>query len=181
MKNLLILSIILTIAVSCSSIKISSDFDRSAGFASYKTYAFTQEALNLPLDDINKGRVLKAIESELALKGFTKTSATPDVLIDVNIKAVQQTTATASTSGTGGYYGRGYRYGYGGGFTTTTINYDTYTDGTLFIDMIDAQKQQLVWQGRGTKTLDPEASQQKREENINYAVKQIFTKYPPEI
>lgn len=177
MKNLLILSIILTIAVSCSSIKISSDFDRSAGFASYKTYAFTQEALNLPLDDINKGRVLKAIESELALKGFTKTSATPDVLIDVNIKAVQQTTATASS--TGGYYGRGYRYGYGGGFTTTTINYDTYTDGTMFIDMIDAQKKVLVWQGRGTKTLDPGASQQKSEENINYAVKEIFKKYPP--
>jgi len=181
MKKLLFLSIILTIAVSCSSIKISSDFDRSAGFASYKTYAFTQEAMNLPLDDINRNRVLKAIETELAAKGFTKTEKNPDVLIDVNIKAVQQTTATASTTGTGGYYGRGYRYGYGGGFTTTTINYDTYTDGTLFIDMIDAQKQQLVWQGRGTKTLDPEASQQKREENINYAVKQIFTKYPPEI
>lgn len=179
MKKLLILVSFLIVAVSCSTIKVTSDFDRTAGFASYRTYAFTPEALNLPLDDINKNRVLKAIESELALKGFTKTSATPDVLIDVNIKAVQQTTATASS--TGGYYGRGYRYGYGGGFTTTTINYDTYTDGTLFIDMIDAQKQQLVWQGRGTKTLDPEASQQKREENINYAVKQIFTKYPPEI
>ena len=45
--------------------------------------------------------------------------------------------------------------------------------------MIDAKKQQLVWQGRGTKTLDPSASQQKREENINYAVKEIFKKYPP--
>jgi hypothetical protein len=177
MKRVLILATILIVAASCSTIKVSSDFDRTAGFASYKTYAFTPEALNLPLDDINKNRVLRAIESEMALKGFTKTSATPDVLIDVNIKAVQQTTATASS--TGGYYGRGYRYGYGGGFTTTTINYDTYTDGTMFIDMIDAQKKVLVWQGRGTKTLDPGASQQKREENINYAVKEIFKKYPP--
>ncbi len=73
----------------------------------------------------------------------------------------------------------GYRYGYGGGFSTTTINYDTYTDGTLFIDMIDATKKQLVWQGRGTKTFDENASQQRREENINYAVKQIFVTYPP--
>jgi hypothetical protein len=181
MTRVLILVSILIAAASCSTIKVSSDFDRTAGFASYKTYAFTSEAQNLPLDDINRNRVLNAIESELALKGFTKTSATPDVLIDVNIKAVQQTTATASTTGTGGYYGRGYRYGYGGGFSTTTINYDTYTDGTMFIDMIDAKKQQLVWQGRGTKTLDPEASQQKREENINYAVKEIFKKYPPQL
>jgi hypothetical protein len=45
--------------------------------------------------------------------------------------------------------------------------------------MIDAQKKQLVWQGRGTKTLDPDADQAKREKNINYAVEQIFLKYPP--
>ncbi len=181
MKRLLFLASVLIVAVSCSTIKVTSDFDRTAGFASYKTYAFTAEALNLPLDDINKNRVLSAVEGELAAKGFTKTATDPDVLIDVNIKAEEKTTATASTSGTGGYYGRGYRYGYGGGFTTTTIDYDTYTDGTLFIDMIDVEKQQLVWQGRGTKTLDPDASMQKREDNINYAVKQIFTKYPPVI
>ena len=99
------------------------------------------------------------------------------MLIDVNIKTQTQQTATATNSG--GYYGRGYRYGYGGGFSTTTINYDTYTDGTLFIDMIDATKKQLVWQGRGTKTIEQDASPQRREENINYAVKQIFVKYPP--
>jgi hypothetical protein len=176
MKNILLLAGILVFAASCSSIKVSSDFDKTAGFSSYKTYAFTPEALALPLDDINRNRLLAAVEKELAAKGFTK-SDNPDVLIDVNIKTKTQQTATATN--TGGYYGRGYRYGYGGGFSTTTINYDTYTDGTLFIDMIDATKKQLVWQGRGTKTLDEDASQQKREENINYAVKQIFVKYPP--
>jgi hypothetical protein len=176
MKNLLLLSFILICFASCSSIKVSSDFDKTAGFTSYKTYAFTPEALALPLDDINRNRLLAAVEKELAAKGFTKSDK-PDVLIDLNIKTQTQQTATATN--TGGYYGRGYRYGYGGGFSTTTINYDTYTDGTLFIDMIDASKKQLVWQGRGTKTIDQDASQQRREENINYAVKQIFVKYPP--
>jgi hypothetical protein len=175
MKKLLILSGILIIAASCSSVRVSSDFDRTAGFASYKTYGFTPEALSMPLDDINRNRLLKAVETELAAKGFTK-SDNPDVLIDLNIKAEKQMTATATN--TGGY-GYGHRYGWGGGFSTTTIDYDTYVDGTLFIDMIDVSKKQLVWQGRGTKTLDPDASQQKREQNINYAVKQIFMKYPP--
>jgi hypothetical protein len=176
MKNLLFLAFLMIIAASCSSIRVSSDFDKTAGFSSYKTYAFTPEALALPLDDINRNRLLAAVEKELAAKGFTK-SDNPDVLIDLNIKTQTQQTATATN--TGGYYGRGYRYGYGGGFSTTTINYDTYTDGTLFIDMIDATKKQLVWQGRGTKTIDQDASQKKREENINYAVQQIFVKYPP--
>jgi len=178
MKNILFLACIVFIAASCSSVKVSSDFDKTAGFASYKTYAFTPEALSLPLDDINRNRLLTAIEGELAAKGFTK-SENPDVLIDVAIKGEQKQTATATN--TGGYgYGYG-RYGYGGGFSTTTINYDTYVDGTLFIDMVDASKKQLVWQGRGTKTIEPDASQKRREENINYAVKQIFLQYPPKI
>jgi hypothetical protein len=178
MKQFILVAAIFMVAAACSSVKVTSDFDRTAGFATYKTFAFTPEALGYPLDDINRNRLLSAIENELAGKGFTK-SENPDVLIDMNIKAVQQTTATAT--GTGGYYGRGYRYGYGAGFSTTTINYDTYVEGTLFIDMIDAAKKQLVWQGRGTKTLDPDASQQRREENINYAVKQIFMNYPPKL
>ena len=179
MKKLLFLSIILITAVSCSSIKVTSDFDSTANFAAYKTFAFTDQALNIQLDDLNKNRILKAVEAELGLKGFTKSETNPDVLIDVVLKGEQKQTATATTSGYGGYYGAGYRYGYGGGFSTTSINYETYVDGTLFIDMIDASKNQLVWQGRGTKTLNPDASQKQREENINYSVKQIFMQYPP--
>jgi hypothetical protein len=179
MKKITFLLSIMIIAAACSSIKVSSDFDKSAGFSSYKTYSFTPEAQKMEgLNDLNRTRLLNAIETELAAKGFSKTETNPDVLIDIKLKGEQKQTATATSSGG---YGGGYRYGWGGGFSTTTINYDTYVDGTLFVDMIDARKNQLVWQGRGTKTVDPEASQKKREDNINYAVKQIFTKYPPKI
>lgn len=180
MRKLIYFLIIMIVAASCSSVKISSDFDSSAGFSSYKTYKFTDEAKTLPgINDLNRNRLINAVETELAAKGFTKDESNPDVLIDIQLKGEQKQTATATSSGGYGGYGYGYRYGWGGGFSTTTINYDTYVDGTLFVDMIDAKKNQLVWQGRGTKTVDPDASQKKREENINYAVKQIFTKYPP--
>ncbi len=98
MKNLLLLACILVFATSCSSIKVSSDFDKTAGFSSYKTYAFTPEALALPLDDINRNRLLAAVEKELAAKGFTK-SDNPDVLINLSIKTKTQQTATATNSG----------------------------------------------------------------------------------
>jgi hypothetical protein len=181
MKKLFILSIILITAVSCSTVKVSSDFDKTANFAAYKTFTYTDETLAMPIDDINRNRVLNLVTAEMAAKGFTKSDANPDVWIDINIKTKTQQTATATTSGTGGYGYRYGRYGYGGGFSTTTINYDTYTDGTMFIDMIDAAKKQLVWQGRGTKTLEEDASQKRREENLAYAIKQIFTQYPPKI
>jgi len=177
MKNLLLslLTLGLCLFGACSTVKVTSDFDREATFASYKTYAFTQEANELQVGDINRKRIIDAVSSELALKGFT-VSDQPDVLIDLKINAQQKETATAHT--TGGY-GAGYGYRWGGGFSTTTIDVDQYVEGTLFVDMIDASKKQLVWQGRAVGTLDPDASAEKREKNIKYAVKQIFTKYPP--
>ncbi len=181
MKKVSFLLCIVIFAAGCSAVKVSSDYDKTAGFASYKTYAFTQEALSLPINDLNKNRLINAITNELAAKGFTKAESNPDVFIDIKVKGEQKQTATATSSGGYGGYGYGYRYGWGGGFSTTTINYDTYVDGTLFIDMIDASKNQLVWQGRGTKTIEPDASQKKREDNINYAVKQIFMNYPPKL
>jgi hypothetical protein len=180
MKKFPLLVMASVLLSSCATIKVTSDFDKTAPFESYKSYAFTQEALNLNINELNRNRLISAVENELALKGFTK-SETPDVLIDMNIVSRTVQTATANTTGGGGYYGRGYRYGYGGGFSTTTIDYDTYEEGTLFIDMIDAGKKQLVWQGRGTDTLNPDASASKRESKINYAVQQIFSKYPPKL
>lgn len=173
-KTFLFLST-LGILTACSSVRVSSDFDREANFAAYKKYAFTKEAQDLPVGDINRKRVLMAVSNELASKGFT-ASDQPDVWIDLNIKTEQKQNATATTSSP---YGSRYGYRWGSGFSTTDINIEQYVEGTLFVDMIDVAKKQLVWQGRGVGTLDPDASAEKREQNINSAVKQIFTKYPP--
>jgi hypothetical protein len=169
MKKLLLPIFIFLIVTSCATIKVTSDFDKTAPFTGYKTYAFTPEALNLNIDELNRKRVITAVENELSLKGFTK-SDNPDVLIDLKISSKTQQTATA----TGGY---GYRWGGG----VTSVSYSSYVEGTLFVEMIDAAKKQIVWQGRGTGTVDPDASADKREKNINYSIKQIFTTYPPKL
>jgi hypothetical protein len=175
-SNVLLYTCLIVVTASCSSIKVSSDFDHHVNFASYKTYAFTKEAEQLPIDDINRKRLIDAISNELAAKGFSK-SHQPDVWVDMFVAQELKQTATATSSPN--YYGGGYRYRWGGGFSTTTINVENYTEGTLFVDIVDSSTKQLVWQGRGVKTLDPDATPSQREKNINYAVKQIFTKYPP--
>jgi hypothetical protein len=181
MKNTFFLLCVMLLAASCSSIRVSSDFDKNAQFATYKTYAFTNEALSLPVNQLNRDRILAAMEKELAAKGFTKSETNPDVWIDLKLTAKEKQSATATSSPS--YYGYGYGYGYpyawGGGFSTTTIDIDQYLEGTLFVDMIDVKEKKLVWQGRAVGTIDEEASQQKREQNINYAAKQVFRHYPP--
>jgi hypothetical protein len=173
MKKLLPVFILIVVS-SCATVNISSDFDKSASFPGYKTYALTPEALNLNINELNRNRLITAVEKELRIKGFTK-SENPDVLIDIKITGEKKQTTTATSSG-------GYgMYGWGGGMGTTTINYDSYVEGTLFVEMVDAARKQLVWLGWEVGTIDPEASAEQREKNINNAVKQIFTNYPPKL
>jgi hypothetical protein len=178
MKRFIIPSILFVAFLpACSpSLKVTSDYDRTADFSKFKTYSFSPESQNLPINDLNKRRILSEVETQLAAKGFTKGDP-GDILVDIRVSAQERKEATAYTSGNGyGMYG-GYRYG--GGFQTTNYSVQTYVDGTLIISFIDVQKKELVWQGTGVKTLDPDATADKREKNITEAVKGIIAKYPP--
>jgi hypothetical protein len=173
MKNLLLLPVIMLL-MSCAGPRIAFDYDKQADFAKYKTYAISDETKDLQINQLNRDRIIAAVENEMALKGFTKSDK-PDVIVDVHLKGQEITTATATTTGYGGYR----RYGYGGGFGTTQIDYNTYVEGTMFITLIDLATEKIVWQGTGTKTVDENASTEKREKNINSIVKQILINYPP--
>ncbi len=174
MKKFLIPLLIIG-AVACSSIKTAFDYDRQADFAKYKTYALVGNNLTEAIGQLNSERVLNAVDNEMTAKGFAK-SDDPDMLVDVYIKTQKKMDATATT--TGGGYGP-WRYGYAGGFSTTQVNYNEYTEGTMFISFIDNSTKKIVWQGTGTKTLVENASADKREANITYSVKQILMNYPP--
>ncbi len=174
MKKLTYFSLILL--ASCSSISTTYDFDSSVDFAKYKTYEFTDEAKNFPIQELDRQRVLTAIENEMTAKGLTTSASSPDVLVDIQVKLEQKQTATATN--TGGY--GAYRYGWGAGYGGTThINVENYVEGTLFVNMIDKSTEKLVWQGRGTKTLEDHPSPEKKQQNITYGVQQIFKTYPP--
>ncbi len=172
----LLLACVLLIS-SCSSIKVSTDYDRDADFSKYKTYTMTEEAIGLPISELDRRRLIDALESGLAAKGFSP-SPNGDLLVDLKLMTEQKETATATSNGP---YGSAYRYRWGSGFSTTDIDIETYIEGTLFIDFIDAAKKQLVWQGRGVKTLDPYATPQEKEQRIKSAVNSILAKYPPAV
>ena len=108
MKKIALLTLLI-ISTACSSIKTSFDYDKEVDFTKYKTYAFSEDAVNLKIDDLNRKRLLTALENQMTLKGFTK-SATPDIIVDIHVKGQQYQTATATTTGTG--YGYGGYYGY---------------------------------------------------------------------
>ena len=76
-KNFVRLLPLLAFAIllsSCSSVKVAADYDREVNFDSYKTFAFFKPGIDkAEINDIDKRRILIAIETELLDKGMTKS------------------------------------------------------------------------------------------------------------
>lgn len=181
MKNILRNSLILLLgilAVSCSSVKVATDYDKEADFNSYKTFAFFKTGIDkAEISDLDKRRILRAIEAELLAKGYTK-SENPDMLVSIFTKSQQRVDIYNNTWGWGGFGPRwgGYGPGWGWGWNNQPV-VSTQTEGTLFIDLIDMEKKELIWQGMGTGYISKKM--EKKEEQIKEFVQKIMEKYPP--
>ncbi|MDO9138335.1 MAG: DUF4136 domain-containing protein [Lutibacter sp.] len=168
--KLLPLALIFLVA-SCSSIRVTTDYDTTADFSKYKTFAFYKKGIDkAEISDLDKRRILKAIESEMLAKGFTK-SENPDLLVNIFAKSTQKVDVYNNNF----YYGWHPWY-YGPNFGTQVSK---YTEGTLFIDLIDATKKELAWQGIGSGALSATGNVAKKEEKIKEFVAEIMAQYPP--
>ncbi len=172
MKAIKLLPLVLLFLVaSCSSVRVSTDYDTTADFSTYKTFAFYKKGIDkVDISDLDKRRILKAVESELSAKGFTK-SENPDILVNIFTKSRQKVDVYDNNM----YYGWRPWY-YGPNFGT---HISQYTQGTLFIDLIDANKKELAWQGIGSGALNTTGNISKKEERIKEFVAEIMAKYPP--
>jgi hypothetical protein len=158
--------------------KTTYDFDKTATFNSFHTYAW-QEGTPTKNELIDK-RIIAAIEAQLAAKGFTKSETAPDVFVVFHVAFDEQKDISSYSSGP--MYG-GYGYGWGGGWgsTSTDVRVREILVGTLAVDMVDAKNKTVAWRGLGTKEIDTTAKPEKRDQNINKAVEKIFKNYPPKV
>ncbi|WP_299889412.1 DUF4136 domain-containing protein [uncultured Lacinutrix sp.] len=164
------------IASSCTSVRVASDYDRDANFDSYKTFAFFKTGIDkAKISDLDKRRILRAIEAEMLAKGFTK-SENPDVLVSIFTKSREQ----VNIYNNNGWNGFGYGWGWSPWYWGNRSNVSTSTQGSLYIDLIDAKKKELVWQGKGEGYLSSSSNIDKKEARIKEFVTEIMTKYPPE-
>lgn len=177
MKTVKFLSLlfITAIAASCSSISVNTDYDDNTDFNQYKTYGFLDKAIEkAEISDLDKKRILSAIDAEFQKKGFTK-SENPALLVNIFTRANKE--VNVNQWGYGGGFGWGWGWGYGPGmWGGTSVN--TTTEGTLFIDLIDANKKELVWQGVGSGVLT--LDRDKKQERINEFVSEIMKQFPPQ-
>ena len=173
MKNT-ILFISLIFLSSCSSIKVFSDFDHDIVFSKYETFAFfTPEIDKVNISDLDKRRILNSLDSEMSSKGLSK-SETPDLLIGFTTKAKEQ--IYVNTRNNFGW-GWGLNPWFWGNSGYNSVS--TRTEGTLYVNIIDATTKQLVWQGKGRGGINEFMNN--RDERIALFVQEIVENFPPEL
>lgn len=169
-----VLVLFVLVMTSCSTVKVATDYDREVNFSQYQTYAFFKPGIDkAEISDLDKKRILRSLDEEMQQKGFTKSN-NPDLLISIFTKTKENVNIYNNAYGYG--YGWGWNPWYwGSGYNTVSST----TEGTLYIDLIDAEKKELIWQGMGTAALSSKVEQ--KQERINEIVEEILEKYPPSL
>jgi Domain of unknown function (DUF4136) len=178
MKRILVLGALACAASIGFAHKARVDFDRGIHFSCYKTYSWVHSAdasspQALFPNQLMRERISGYIDEALAARGLKRVTTGGDLLISYQVKVTEQPLFTTFSDGPGP--GWGWDWGWGSGFSTTTVQ--NIYDGTLVIDMVDANQQQLVFQGTSTHTIS--SRPEKNAKRLAKAVSEVFEKYPP--
>ena len=169
------------ITACASGPQVRSDFDQSADFAAYRTFAFME-----PLGTDRAGyttlltqRLKTLTRLQMEQRGYVYDAQSADLLVNFLAQSQQKTEYVPPPPMPWGPNYYGYRMGWydpwvGYGFGPDVIQ---YTQGVLSIDLIDARKKQLVWEGVSTSVID-NVEQAVSEKQLAPLVADIFAKYP---
>lgn len=160
---------------------IRSDYDRSADFASYRTYDFASE---LGTDRAGYSTLItshfkRSISEELEKRGYRRSESNPDLLVNFFVAISEKTDVRSSPAPTFGVGYYGYRYGLYTAWPaySADVRTVTYKTGTANIDIIDAKRKQLVWEGIAEGRVTDEALENPGAA-IEAAVTELFERYP---
>ena len=170
MKKLIkLFSLLLVLnTLSCSSVRVSADYDKEINFKDYSSFAFSKNGIDkVKINDLDKKRILKAIEVELSALGIKKNAIQPDLIVNIFTSVNQEIS----------FHNSNNHFGYGWGPWYNYNNIYNSTQGLLYIDFIDFKKNQLIWQGKGKGYISENTS--KKEEQIKLIVNKILLQYPP--
>lgn len=181
MSSLKKINVIRTVVVLCAAVFLSCTLAQAqdvtynampgTNFASFHTYKWVNIPGGMHPDQITDQEIRQAVDSQLASKGFTKTTNdNSDLYVCYQIAVDQERQWNAM--------GGGFRFG-GMGMGSATSS--TISNGTLVLDFYAVSSKQQVWQGKATKTLNPSSNQQKNLKNLQNGIKKLLKNFPPPV
>ncbi len=172
--------------VACSTVRTSYDFDPSADFAGWRTYAW------FPVDPVPTGdpradnpllhgRIEAAVNRVLDARGYRQVDGdAPDFYVNyhlftqsrIDVQTIDRVYQRGPRQRSWG--GRGWD---GVGWTETRVR--QIDEGTLVIDLIDASRRRLAWRGTGTRRISRDPPAERVTRRVNEAVDEILGQFPP--
>lgn len=176
MKKVMIKSLLLALTVasvvSCKpTLKVSSDYDKSANFSSYKTFSLYYLVTSKNVTQFNEERIWNSIREEMQKKGYIEDDNNPDIVVNA-ISVINNKKYLAANSS-----GSGIVRPYAGMLSSSgNIQAVHYKEGSLLIDVIDRRTNKLVWEGVGSAEFEKQPKDP--EKVIKNAVNKILESFP---
>lgn len=178
MNRIMVLAALACAVSPLSAHKVRVDFDHRGNFSQYKTYSWVQPAVARPNgvifpNQLMRERIVAFIEEALAARHLKRVPSGGDLLVTYDVDVIEQQQYITYTNG----FGPGWGWGWDGGTAISTTYPQTILSGRLVVNMTDARRKQLVYQGVSTHTISsrPERNTKK----LAKSVEEIFEKYPP--
>ena len=162
--------LLIVVAVSASAMDIFVDFDRSGRFSWYKTLAWmdTDETSLEGHNDLMHSRIKTTIMQQLSRGRLTVTTDNPDLYVTYHAGSRQAVNVNPVSFG----------YGFGGtwgGAGVSSARSSTYEQGTLVIDIWEAETKKLVWRGVAIDAFSD--NPKKADKMINKAIEKMIKKW----
>jgi Domain of unknown function (DUF4136) len=179
--SMVLATVLLTACVTPPDTTYRSNYDKSANLAEYHTYAFapdpgTNRAGYSPL---LTGQFENAIRREMDARRYRYDASDPDLLINFNFNGKEKVDLSTNPTAAQATYYYGYRRDLYAPLNSNTSDTATarYKAGTANIDVVDARKKQLLWEGIAEGKLTREVMENP-EAAVNAVVTKLFAQFP---
>jgi hypothetical protein len=147
-----------------------------ANLASYHTYSF------VPQPGTNRGGNVTplttffetAITREMSARGYQQVDSGGDLLVNFNARVTEKADIQSTPGPTYGYGYYGYRGGMYMGPEVQTVRYKV---GTANIDIVDAKRRVVVWEGVVERELTDDVMKNPQPA-VDSAVAKMFAQFP---
>jgi hypothetical protein len=179
----IVMSMGLLLAASCAGRQVATDYSPGTKFSQFRTFALVMPP-DTAAEQLLDQRVRSAVQTQLDAKGLSlATRDKADLYVGYGVVDKTHTAIYDYNSGWGWGGSRwGWRY-HRWGFAWPAYGQQevqTYTDGTVVVNLVDAKTKQVVWRGEVDDVLNlPVDNPVDATKQIDAAVAKMFTKFPP--
>lgn len=181
LRLIALISLVALLAACATGPRVRTDFDPTADFAGYRTWAFydpiamEESGYSSWISD----RIKDNVRREMEARGYRYVETKPDLL--VNFQGIlRERTDVYSVPRTDYQYFYSYR---ARRYFAVPVWYDqtqvsNYTEGTLTVDLVDAARNRMVWTGAASSRVVQRKSPQERAAEVDTAIGSVFAQYP---